>query len=94
MSVRWMDELCEIISKNDYTILETAGSEDYQGSGVILASGRNHVVFAWDYGSCSGCDRWEGREETMAQDVEEEIQTFDNLEEAYARFKEEVSRIW
>jgi hypothetical protein len=57
--VRWAEEV--MASLPDGEVLFSRGKSDYQGSGCLVArldDGR-WAQYEWNYGSCSGCDRWE-----------------------------------
>jgi len=65
---RWSDEVRAALP--DGEILFSRGRIDYQGSVAIIArldDGR-WLQYDWSYGSCSGCDQWEGERETVIAD--------------------------
>jgi hypothetical protein len=56
---RWSEYAEELIG-NDYILWEDA-SNDYQGHAKILSYNNNQFSYIeWSYGSCSGCDSYEG----------------------------------
>lgn len=92
---RWAAEVIAVLREDCWAIMRSAGSADYQGSGVVLAQrGGEWSVFGWSYGSCNVCDRWEDQEETLAYDVRSELQVFGNEADAVARYEEMISAIW
>lgn len=57
---RWTGEILEHLDDGELVLYN--GRPDYQGSCVViakLASGK-WLQYEWSYGSCSGCDQWEG----------------------------------
>ena len=54
---------------------------DYQGDAqVIVAFDDGKIAFySWSYGSCSGCDSWEGIDErVILKEIEDNIMWFDS----------------
>lgn len=67
---RWHETVADALP--DGEVLFSTGSDGYQGSVAIVArldDGR-WLHYDWSYGSCSGCDAWEGQPE---DDVKDEI---------------------
>lgn len=87
---RWSDEAVEAVG-GPGQVIRAAGEADWQGAGVILATGNR--VLAWSYGSCSVCDPYEDAQDPVAE-MRDEIQTFDTQEEALAAFNGERERLW
>jgi hypothetical protein len=58
---RWETEARIALAYAGYDLLvDIKGSNDWQGSGAILARGLlGWAVLSWTYGSCSGCDVYE-----------------------------------
>lgn len=64
---RWHEEVAAALP--DGEVVFSTGTADYQGSVAIVArldDGR-WLHYDWSYGSCSGCDAWEG---TMYDDAD------------------------
>lgn len=60
--MRWEDETRMAAGHLGYEIVETDGINDYQGWGVhLLRMGSQWAVLSWGYGTCSGCDAFEGQ---------------------------------
>jgi hypothetical protein len=60
---RWSEFFAPVFKNTD--IIWDGSSNDYQGFGKVLAEVENYgdtsyVYAEWAYGSCSGCDGWEG----------------------------------
>lgn len=62
-TARWTGEILEALP--DGTLEYYNGRSDYQGSGAVVVRFNDGKWFhyEWSYGSCSGCDPWEGEEE-------------------------------
>lgn len=93
---RWAEAVVAVFVEDGYQILRTAGSNDYQGSGCLLAMRGDceWAVYTWSYGSCGGCDRWEDSPGDLATDVRAEREIFHDGSAATARYEEMVSQIW
>lgn len=82
------EDVLQNIFGDKSTVLSWWSSEDYQGTVAIatrIPSG--HVVIMTDYyGSCSGCDSWEGASDEDARkmiiDLVGGAKVFDSVEEA------------
>lgn len=56
---RWSEYVEEIIGNN--SIIWEDSSDDYQGHARVLSYKDNQFIYIeWYYGSCSGCDEYEG----------------------------------
>lgn len=86
--MRWLDEAREAAVRNGYSVVDEDGVSDYQGWGVLLLSGPSWAVLSWSYGSCGGCDSYEGmNEEALRFAFDGNITTFGSEEEARTSFK-------
>lgn len=73
VEARWAREVGAALGfKEDTPVLGLSESIGYQGSSnVVVRSKKNEiVVYSWSYGSCSGCDGWEGNEQDIPGDVQ------------------------
>lgn len=68
---RWHETVAEALP--DGEVVFSTGTDDYQGSVSIVArldDGR-WLHYSWSYGSCSGCDQWEGEpQERVVADIQ------------------------
>lgn len=82
---RWGELVGEALGLKDETpLVYDYGEHDYQGSCSFIAKTGDDefLIYAWSYGSCSGCDAWEddvydyrgGEEGSGRKRVIEEIQ--------------------
>lgn len=56
---RWSEFAAELVG--DWIILWEDSCSDYQGHASVLAYKRGQIRYlSWEYGSCSGCDVYEG----------------------------------
>lgn len=93
---RWTSEVLAVLAKHGWKVERSWGSNDYQGSGCVLAS-RGAVewaAYAWTYGSCGGCDQWEDEQHTLEPDVLSELETFATEAEAVSRYESMADSIW
>lgn len=70
---RWSEEVARALGlKPETPLVFDHGEIDYQGCASLIAqTGDNEfVIYGWSYGSCSGCDSWEGEDE---EKIEAEI---------------------
>lgn len=78
VDVPWAEEVGKALGfTNDTPLLGMEQDGDYQGycSFVALTGQNKVVVYAWDYGSCSGCDVWMGNECITESEVKAGAQT-------------------
>ena len=61
--MRWREETERAAEHLGYKVVETDGSDDWEGWGVHLLQSHHGswAVLSWSYGSCSGCDSYEGQ---------------------------------
>ena len=68
-----------------WDILWEDSEEDYQGYADILAhKNGKYSFYEWSYGSCSGCDEWEGNNLSKKEIADEMVNTamwFDDVQE-------------
>lgn len=68
--IRWMQETTMAAEHLGWTVVDSDGTDDYQGWGTLLLRKtvcpddlgqptERWATLAWSYGSCSGCDRYE-----------------------------------
>lgn len=72
VKARWAEEVGAALGfTSDTPLLGLSQEGDYQGSCYFVAFPEKDtiVVYGWSYGSCSGCDGWEGNE----SDIEPEV---------------------
>ncbi len=73
LGARWGEEVAAALGlEPDTALIYDYGEHYYQGSASFIARTKRNefVIYAWSYGSCSGCDSWEGQEETIAPKVQ------------------------
>jgi len=62
---RWEDAAEQAMERAGFDVIERAGVADYQGWGVLMGrNGMEYAILGWSYGSCSGCDSYEGLSES------------------------------
>jgi hypothetical protein len=62
--MRWLGAATEAAHRQGLRLVEADGVEDYQGWGTLLLRGNGRwAVLNWFYGSCSGCDSYEGMDD-------------------------------
>lgn len=69
---RWASKVGEVLGFTpDTELLGLSEVVDYQGSCHFVARVKPNkiVVYGWSYGSCSGCDSWEGQEHLIKDEV-------------------------
>lgn len=84
---RYGEEALRVFGEESELIWECS-EEDYQGNANILVRiddlGRELFIhYEWTYGSCSGCDEWEGRDLTdfeIRQEMMRDCNVFDSRE--------------
>lgn len=61
MNSRWHEETKRAAEHLGWHVVDSVGTDDYQGSGAHLLRGIGDrwAVLAWTFGSCSGCDMYE-----------------------------------
>ena len=93
---RWAHEIVSVIKSRGYEVVESGGSGDYNGSGYLLATDEESwIVYTWSYGTCDGCDRWDGANESeLEHDVWSEVDAYLDEASARARYVEVKSRDW
>lgn len=82
--MRWEGEAETAAAQDGWTVVDRAGISYWQGWGaLLLRRGDEWAGLQWSYGSCSGCDAYEGQseEETVA-DLKGNIRTYATEEEA------------
>jgi hypothetical protein len=64
---RWEGEAEQALKKAGYTVVARDGVSDYQGWGVMLGKSESGMfaVLSWSYGSCGGCDPYDGDSTTQ-----------------------------
>lgn len=70
---RWSEEVGAALGFIPETpVLGLSEELDYQGSCYFVAEPTpgEIVVYGWSYGSCSGCDGWEGQEDEIPAEVQ------------------------
>jgi len=79
---RWAD--AAIKNWGAWDIVWEDSESDYQGHAAILAAepdGEHWEFYEWTYGSCSGCDSWEGTEyedrDVLAAEMKKNAARFD-----------------
>jgi hypothetical protein len=80
INARWESDVFALLP--DGEVVWAEGTEDYQGFERIIAKlddGR-YLFYSWSYGSCSGCDSWEGKPAEMEQDVKSGAQYFADID--------------
>lgn len=84
---RWseyLQEALELVGEGSpVRVLRKSFESDYQGFvdvDVLLANGKVFSYY-YSYGSCSGCDSWEGYEDTVVQEMVKEATIFESLRE-------------
>jgi hypothetical protein len=91
---RWEEEAEAALKRAGFTVIDRAGTNNWQGWGVLLGRKEEEfAVLAWSYGSCSGCDSYEGLDEA------ELIAEFDalverGLTEQAARKRFSENKLW
>lgn len=107
---RWGKEGKAALASLGYTVIDYQATDDYQGSCVILGKKISssavpaikqkfdndlYAVLSWTYGSCSGCDGFEGLpyKEVVAMLAKDTIVDL-TKSAAYTLFEQEVSRFW
>lgn len=86
--MKWQDTVSSKCRWNEYTeemfynwdIVWEASVNDYQGSVEFLALKDGKFAYmVYNYGSCSGCDSWEGEpEEQIRRDFANMVELFDD----------------
>jgi hypothetical protein len=75
---RWAEFVKKFL---DGEVLLDNSYHDYQGDAQVIsivADGRVGM-YSWNYGSCSGCDSWEGQDDKIIlKEIEESILWWDN----------------
>ena len=71
---RWWESVFAALP--DGECLWSTGSNDYQGQVRVLCrlDAGGFLAYVWDYGSCSGCDKWEDSPDAdaeIARDVQQ-----------------------
>ena len=77
---RWGYAAVEVFGADAELIWESS-TDDYQGSCNVLlrlTDGR-FAHYEWSYGSCSGCDEWEGREDEVPGIMRDTAVYFDDM---------------
>lgn len=77
---RWGDVAVEVFG-SDAEVIWEASTADYQGSCNVLlrlTDGR-FAHYEWTYGSCSGCDEWEGMEADVPRIMRDTAVYFDDV---------------
>jgi len=82
-SVRWASEVKAFLnSLGSFDVVWEDSVKDYTGKAEVLVkfSKDKYIHYKWTYGSCAGCDNWDGMEsEKVRADIARAVATY-NLE--------------
>jgi hypothetical protein len=78
---RWSEYAEELF--HDWNVIWDNSTADYQGHGEFVALKNERVAYVyWSYGSCSGCDGWEGvPEQEVRKDFLNGVDYFESFKE-------------
>lgn len=84
---RWSELFEQLIG--DWIVIWECAEVDYQGSAELLAYKDGRFCYTqWTYGSCSGCDPWEGlSEEEALKEAKKDVMFFGDVAILYAWIK-------
>lgn len=88
--MRWQSEAEQALKNKGYDLVDSDGVSDYQGWGVLLGRcGNSWAILNWSYGSCSGCDRYEGMNENdIVESLTDNIEEYSSEEDARKAFND------